>query len=930
MAVDYSRLASAKEKRQEQLKRWLESDTEREPTVPKRKRSRVKFQEGCVFLAACAAGDTEEVGQLLTNGADINTANVDGLTALHQACIDDNMDMVKFLVEKEADMEYPDNEGWTALHATVSCGHLEITQYLIESGADLSAVNNEGETPLDLAEDEEMEQLIHKFVEHQSIDLDAARREEERRMIEDANQWLNSRVIKEKKHSKSGASALHVAAAKGYIKVMQLLIQAGVPINAVDNDGWTPLHAAAHWGQKEACEVLAESMCNMNVTNFAGQSPFDIADVDVLPYLEELKKRQATIKKERPAEKLVIDITNEHEKAPLKRSMGSQSAPFSSYNGPADPELRTSVSRISLKDKTSFMQDISEERRTLESSILKKNKKQASSSEESSSEESSEETNRVDKERRQGGGVTLTRITPADTNQHGPTTTPTAALTHKPSDTDATATAAAASRKVLDDKAPTSWRAGLRKTGSSSAVPETNNGESKDKLQRSPSTPSIFYKPWEERLKEREKDKERERKESREDRLRRLGIMPPETKDNKDKTESREDRLRRLGILPPADNKDKDKDNTANTDTAGTSLYMRRKGGSESETAVARTGSSLTVTQSTAPSTVTTTTSTSNRRSYLAPQRDEESETQRKARSRRARETRRSTQGVTMDDLEAAEKTIRKDKEEKERRDKEGKENGTAKEVGLTGLHRQGRLGSGDYSVTTGPISTATPPNPPSVTITEAPDIQMTPDQDQDQNKGDKDKKLMSSQSARRRPREKRRSTGIPASAPTEDDGGSDETPSQSQPQENLIADGERTRSRYDTGTSSYLSRSTGSYRDRYGPYDSVKDKEKDKDYKKLYEDAVAENEKLKEKVNELKTELAGSKVQMERDKQRRDRFPDRSLLLETEKREKRALERRISEMEEELKQLADLRADNQRLKDENGALIRVISKLSK
>ncbi|CAH1251031.1 PPP1R12A [Branchiostoma lanceolatum] len=729
-----------------------------------------------------------------------------------------------------------------------------------------------------------MEQLIHKFVEQQSIDLEAARREEERRMIEDANQWLNSRVIKEKKHSKSGASALHVAAAKGYIKVMQLLIQAGVPINAVDNDGWTPLHAAAHWGQKEACEVLAESMCNMNIANYAGQSPFDIADVDVLPYLEELKKRQATMKKERPAEKPVIDITNEHEKAPLKR--------------------RTSVSRISLKDKTSFMQDISEERRTLESSILKKNKKQASSSEESSSEESSVETNSedegVNKERRTGGGVTLTRITPAGTNQHDPTTTASPALTHKPSDADTSATAIGAARKVLDDKTPTSWRSGLRKTGSSSAVPETNNGESKEKLQRSPSTPSIFYKPWEERLKEREKDKERERKESREDRLRRLGIIPPEPKDNKD--------------------------NAANTDTAATSLKLRRKGGSESEATVARTGSSLTsLTQSTTPSTVTTTTSTSTRRSYLAPQRDEESETQRKARSRRARETRRSTQGVTMDDLEAAEKTVRKDKEEKERRDKEGKENGTAKEVGLTGLHRQGRLGSGDYTSTTGPISTATMPNPPSVTITEAPDVQMTPDHE-DQNRGDKDKKLMSSQSARRRPREKRRSTGIPASAPAEDEGGNDEAPSQSQPQENLIPDGERTRSRYDTGTSSYLSR-TGSYRDRYGSYDK---ETKEKDYKKLYEDAVGENEKLKEKVQELKTELAESKAQIDRDKQRRERFPDRSVLLETEKREKRALERRISEMEEEMKQLADLRADNQRLKDENGALIRVISKLSK
>ncbi|XP_066456333.1 protein phosphatase 1 regulatory subunit 12B isoform X3 [Eleutherodactylus coqui] len=51
---------------------------------------------------------------------------------------------------------------------------------------------------------------------------------------------------------------------------------------------------------------------------------------------------------------------------------------------------------------------------------------------------------------------------------------------------------------------------------------------------------------------------------------------------------------------------------------------------------------------------------------------------------------------------------------------------------------------------------------------------------------------------------------------------------------------------------------------------------------------------------------------------------------LEAEKREKRVLERRMSEMEGDLKVLTDLKSDNQRLKDENGALIRVISKLSK
>ncbi len=37
-----------------------------------------------MFLAACAAGDRGEVKVLLGRGADIDTANVDGLTALHQ------------------------------------------------------------------------------------------------------------------------------------------------------------------------------------------------------------------------------------------------------------------------------------------------------------------------------------------------------------------------------------------------------------------------------------------------------------------------------------------------------------------------------------------------------------------------------------------------------------------------------------------------------------------------------------------------------------------------------------------------------------------------------------------------------------------------------------------------------------------------------
>uniref|UniRef100_A0A1A9WD22 ANK_REP_REGION domain-containing protein n=1 Tax=Glossina brevipalpis TaxID=37001 RepID=A0A1A9WD22_9MUSC len=76
---------SAVMKRAEQLKRWEESDTNHQPATPRSERgNRIKFSSGCIFLAACLSGDKDEVLKMLEQGADINTSNVDGLTALHQ------------------------------------------------------------------------------------------------------------------------------------------------------------------------------------------------------------------------------------------------------------------------------------------------------------------------------------------------------------------------------------------------------------------------------------------------------------------------------------------------------------------------------------------------------------------------------------------------------------------------------------------------------------------------------------------------------------------------------------------------------------------------------------------------------------------------------------------------------------------------------
>ena len=48
-----------------------------------------------------------------------------------------------------------------------------------------------------------------------------------------------------------------------------MLLQARVNVNAQDYDGWTPLHGAAHWGQLEACKLLVENFCDMDIKNYA-------------------------------------------------------------------------------------------------------------------------------------------------------------------------------------------------------------------------------------------------------------------------------------------------------------------------------------------------------------------------------------------------------------------------------------------------------------------------------------------------------------------------------------------------------------------------------------------------------------------------------------------------------------------------------------
>lgn len=140
------------------------------------------------MLEAAARNDIEEVGRLLELGVSPDATNEDGLTPLHQCCIDNNADMLRLLLDYGAAVNANDSEKWTPLHAAATCGHLFLVKILISRGANLLAVNVDGNMPYDLCDDEETLDCIEAEMSRRGVTqelIDETRAATESQMLTD-------------------------------------------------------------------------------------------------------------------------------------------------------------------------------------------------------------------------------------------------------------------------------------------------------------------------------------------------------------------------------------------------------------------------------------------------------------------------------------------------------------------------------------------------------------------------------------------------------------------------------------------------------------------------------------------------------------------------------------------------------------------------
>jgi len=174
---------------------------------------------------------------LLSQRADLNAPQADGMTALHWATQHDDLATINLLLKAGADAKATNRYGVAPLSLACTSGNADIVELLLEAGADPNTTLPGGETAL----------------------MTASRTGR----LGPVRALLDRGADKNAKEHK-GQTALMWAAAEGHLKVVDTLLQVGADYQTPLPSGFTPLFFAVREGRQEVVFRLLEAGLDIN------------------------------------------------------------------------------------------------------------------------------------------------------------------------------------------------------------------------------------------------------------------------------------------------------------------------------------------------------------------------------------------------------------------------------------------------------------------------------------------------------------------------------------------------------------------------------------------------------------------------------------------------------------------------------------------
>ncbi|MFN8572981.1 MAG: ankyrin repeat domain-containing protein [Gemmatimonadaceae bacterium] len=220
--------------------------------------------------------DTAKVRLLLKQGADVNAAQGDGMTALHWAATLGDVGQARMLIYAGARLDASTRNGsYTPLHLAARAGQSSVLAVLLDAGANVNAPTTSG-----------------------------------------------------------GATALHLAAAQGNADAVTVLLSHGAPVNARDSAfQQTPIMWAAAYNRVAAMKVLIAKGADLKVTS-------RVEDVAALEKAERQAlmlraRRLAALKAAEKAPGKGADSSNARKDSTVKATPAKAGKDSASYPAPA-------------------------------------------------------------------------------------------------------------------------------------------------------------------------------------------------------------------------------------------------------------------------------------------------------------------------------------------------------------------------------------------------------------------------------------------------------------------------------------------------------------------------------------------------------------------------------------------------------------------
>jgi uncharacterized protein len=194
-------------------------------------------QSGTPLADAAEKMDRAKINALLKQGADVNAAQPDGMTALHWAVYHDDVATATLLIKAGADVKAANRYGVTSLWLACTNGNTDIVELLLKAGADPNTTLRGGETAL----------------------MTAARTGKLGPV-----KALLARGADVNAKDRKGQTALMWAAADGHADVVSTLVAAKAEFKSALPSGFTPLLFAAREGRIDVVRVLLKAGADVN------------------------------------------------------------------------------------------------------------------------------------------------------------------------------------------------------------------------------------------------------------------------------------------------------------------------------------------------------------------------------------------------------------------------------------------------------------------------------------------------------------------------------------------------------------------------------------------------------------------------------------------------------------------------------------------